>query len=68
MYSSDYLITHWDQITNDKDKIMHLLLRSDVEGILDQAINECIDKYGEELTKECEMEFKVLKEYGLMEV
>ena len=68
MYSSEYLIEHWNEITNDKDKIMHLLLRSDVEGILDQAINECIDEYGEELTKECEMEFKVLKEYGLMEV
>lgn len=68
MYSSDYLIKHWNQITKDKDKIMHLFMRSYVEGILDQAVQECIDEYGKELTLECETEFETLKNHGLLEV
>lgn len=61
----DYLIKHWNDITCTKDKIIHLLLSSDVQGLYEQAKQECTKEYGEDITMEAILEYEVYKNNGL---
>ena len=59
------MVSHYNQISDTKDKIIHLLYAGYMANYYGQCIIECITEFGEEKTKEAIAEFKANYKEGV---